>query len=785
MKTFTFLSTLAILSAMPMVSLAQSSQECQAQVYKFGKNSDGSPLTAVSKPARDNNKNCVINTPTGLAGNDLADFNHLSEGSDVYPYEWFMSLKSFSFADPDGKKTVYFHTSLDKNFGFMKAHSLDSVKLVNGTPRKIQYLVPYVGLTASWTSQRTDNKIVDEMNDVSKSADAFLRYEKATGQMKKEDQIIKEVTDVNGNKVQSIRMVGTNCSLCHSSALTYATNRAAEHETPEFRIQGAPAIVNMRGFFRDLIASTIVMFVRGNAMEEFLTDIKAKNPKLSHINPKKDAKEVMEYFCKEVANESKTRGILGNLIVRSSLTCKGAELLTMFRAAKLQDRERLYHARDAVRKALALLVRKTYNFKEEDKLGNLDYQIKYMATMGTGMKPPMEETIPGFGRTDAFGRISNLVLRGENPVDNTAPVSLPWIWGLKYMGNLHYNSNSNSVILRNVGQSLGLGAVITSDKLDTNINVHNLDRLEHLVHKIKVPEWNDVFKSVLNKDDETHYLSEFEIDRDPARLKRGYDIYTKQCASCHESNKFVGPANSLREYRMLPLSGGYDTFSPNTDPHAAKNAIIPVKVENKLTRQLEDIAFETKIFDDVGAIKARYYSTYGIPSDKQAEMEFRDLRGLEFFRDTLLGSKENKRGNDYGQCAEGLGYKARHLSGVWATSPYLHNGSVPNMMLLLTPDSNRPKFFNVESNQFDPKTLGLKNWERPEGSDVPCDKKKPREEHICFATNEIGNSNVGHNWGTKLSENPEEDLSLKEDLINFLKYLPPEPEYSWNSQSSY
>ena len=120
MRTLSVLSTLAILSAIPMTSFAQSSQECQAQVYKFANNSDGSPLTSRSVPAVDTSGKCVKNTPSGLAGNDLSDFNHLSEGSDVYPYEWFMSLKSFSFADPDGKKTVPFHTSLNKNFGLCR-----------------------------------------------------------------------------------------------------------------------------------------------------------------------------------------------------------------------------------------------------------------------------------------------------------------------------------------------------------------------------------------------------------------------------------------------------------------------------------------------------------------------------------------------------------------------------------------------------------------------------------------------------------------------------------------
>jgi cytochrome c peroxidase len=40
-------------------------------------------------------------------------------------------------------------------------------------------------------------------------------------------------------------------------------------------------------------------------------------------------------------------------------------------------------------------------------------------------------------------------------------------------------------------------------------------------------------------------------------------------------------------------------------------------------------------------------------------------------------------------------YKARPLDGIWATAPYLHNGSVPTLYDLLTPPDQRPASFNV------------------------------------------------------------------------------------------
>ncbi|OYZ14964.1 MAG: hypothetical protein B7Y39_16925 [Bdellovibrio sp. 28-41-41] len=495
---------------------AAEENNCEPQKYKFGGE-------AKTRPALDKRSGkCFHETPPGLYGNDLADFEHLSEGADVYPYEWFMSLKSASFKDDDNKISKAFSADMDKRFGFMEAHAQarNSVKKVNGQDRKIRYLMPYVGLTASWSNQKTDDSVINQTNNVGNSADAYERYENADGKFVSENQIVKDVTGTDGVKYKSIRMVGTNCSLCHSGSVSYSTNR---HFSPEFRIQGAPAMVNIRGFFKDLIGSTISMFVdpigKNDSLEKFLADIKQKNPTLSHIKPQEDAAEIKSHFCNELAKESQSLGTTGKLLISTTKVCLPSELRTLFKARKGKT-GRMFKAQDAIKSTYLLLLRKTYGFKTDDKIGHLDQRMKFLAFLSGGTNPAIMETASAFNRTDAFGRISNLVLRTEFPVDLTAPVSLPWIWGLKYMGNLHYNGNSNSVILRNVGQALGLGAMVTSAKLDTTVNVTNLDRLENLGHKIKVPEWNDVFKEVLNKDDDQKYLSEFEIDMDPSRLQR-------------------------------------------------------------------------------------------------------------------------------------------------------------------------------------------------------------------------------------------------------------------------
>ena len=80
-------------------------------------------------------------------------------------------------------------------------------------------------------------------------------------------------------------------------------------------------------------------------------------------------------------------------------------------------------------------------------------------------------------------------------------------------------------------------------------------------------------------------------------------------------------------------------------------------------------------------------------------------------------------------------YRARPLNGIWATAPYLHNGSVPDMVELLKPAAQRPTTFYVGNWEFDPARLGFE-WSSP----FPT--------AFLFDTRITGNSNAGHEHGT-------------------------------------
>jgi hypothetical protein len=106
----------------------------------------------------------------------------------------------------------------------------------------------------------------------------------------------------------------------------------------------------------------------------------------------------------------------------------------------------------------------------------------------------------------------------------------------------------------------------------------------------------------------------------------------------------------------------------------------------------------------------------------------------------------------FGSYAKTEGYANLPIDGTWARAPYLHNGSVPTLWDLLQPVEKRPVRFYRGSDLYDPVKLGFVS----EGEAAKANS-------FLFDTTVPGNSNVGHLWGTQLTD------AEKMDLIEFLK----------------
>jgi mono/diheme cytochrome c family protein len=106
-----------------------------------------------------------------------------------------------------------------------------------------------------------------------------------------------------------------------------------------------------------------------------------------------------------------------------------------------------------------------------------------------------------------------------------------------------------------------------------------------------------------------------------------------------------------------------------------------------------------------------------------------------------------------------LGYVAPPLDGVWATAPFLHNGSVPSLAALLD-SSKRPRYWtrNFGKNTFDPIHVGVDAHELAS----PADAFDP---HDVYDTTVPGQSAAGHTYGDGLTA--DERLAL----IEYIKTL--------------
>lgn len=107
-----------------------------------------------------------------------------------------------------------------------------------------------------------------------------------------------------------------------------------------------------------------------------------------------------------------------------------------------------------------------------------------------------------------------------------------------------------------------------------------------------------------------------------------------------------------------------------------------------------------------------------------------------------------------------LGYIAPPLDGVWATAPYLHNGSVPTLAALMD-SASRSRYwrFAAEEPEYDLQGLGWDFTEVPYGKEGAMSWD---ERNRIYDTSVHGYSNAGHTFGDELT--PDERAALLEYL---------------------
>ncbi len=371
----------------------------------------------------------------------------------------------------------------------------------------------------------------------------------------------------------------------------------------------------------------------------------------------------------------------------------------------------------------------------------------YLDTSFTEFKANLHlfPTPEGYGRTDALARIGNFVFGTElnnrkNLVVGDGPVNYPPIWDASWMDWVQYNGSIQQPMGRNVGEALGVRARINlvgypGTQFQNTIRIDNLHEIETLLggdalgKGVWSPKWP---ADVLGK-----------VDAD--KVARGEKLYNELCLHCHQPPMLSDEGRKPQHWTNNTNSAGRQFFKVTMIP-LAEIGTDPKEAQNFSNRTADSGPLGKGIVSARDGLK---YTTQKVIDQAYGDLKLSPEQQSEWngFRDNELLAP--------------LAYKARPHNGIWATPPYLHNGSVPNLFALLSPVSERPTVFYLGNKQYDPVKLGLNT--------------NPLKGASEFRTDLPGNSNAGHEFndgpkgngviGRKLSE--EERMQI----IEYLKTL--------------
>jgi hypothetical protein len=362
-----------------------------------------------------------------------------------------------------------------------------------------------------------------------------------------------------------------------------------------------------------------------------------------------------------------------------------------------------------------------------------DFKAVLDRLLGTAMNDwhrglyPTEE---GFGRTDAFGRIANSVFGDAIDESNyrvaNAPVSYPQVWDIWKFDWVQWNGSAMQPMARNIGEALGVGATLhlfdengsklpESQRYPSSVRLRDLYTLEETLKQLKPPTWpEEIFGKV-----------------DLELASQGRALFAENCAYCH------APDAVPRDQRLAPARDPewhlriVPTRIVGTDPTTADNIADHRFDISKLGWQKAELAkLDVKLF--------------GASLDEVDFASISSAKGLAYvtayvedraYRDAGIQPRERWRMDGYGLSIgvqEKRGYKARPLHGIWATPPFLHNGSVPSLFQVLSPVVERDTSFWVGNFEYDPKRAGFLTGKFDGG--------------FLFDTSVTGNGNRGHEF---------------------------------------
>jgi hypothetical protein len=568
--------------------------------------------------------------------------------------------------------------------------------------------------------------------------------------------------------------MGFSCSACHTNQINY--------NGTGIRIDGAPAMADMDTFLTDLGTALRLAQTPGAAHDRFVKNVLA----LGHYSTADEVDADLRIYALRLT---------AYRVINKSDTHYGFARLDAFGRIYNQVLEYVTNVQDVETILGELVQEKRITEADIDKGG--DKSIKaVLKTLdaksvlnGTDRDILMETLITNLNLKQVL-YFRNKMFNAPN-----APVSYPFLWDIPQHDYVQWNGIASNAGLgpigRNTGEVIGVFGTMNWSRSDhwtlagvfsgqgigntspidfsSSVDVHNLALIEDKLKSLHSPVWPE---NILPK-------------LDPAKVGRGGVVFAKYCAACHAEINRISDERRVVAHMTSQTNLGTDSqMAVNSAAYAGYSGILR---NTYITVGPGPILLNKQ--SPVAALLTK--ATTGVVATPDAD-KWWPRRFAEWLYDVIFSLRNNNiqaslKNGDYDPdtTAEPLNsimaYKGRSLNGIWATAPYLHNGSVPNLYDLLLPAAAmpgdppgtkyRPAKFIVGSREFDPVNVGFKTDGYP---------------GFQFLTDKLGNSNAGHEFGTRDAKdengNPIKDKdgnvaypALTEqqrwDLVEYLKSL--------------
>lgn len=538
--------------------------------------------------------------------------------------------------------------------------------------------------------------------------------------------------------------IGLTCAACHTGQINY--------RGLGMRIDGGPGGADMVGFLEALTKAMRAARDDPAVQQRFVKAVLARG---AYANADEVVKDIATY----------TQRLVSYNVINHSATNYGYARLDAF--------GRIYN------RTLEHLLNRS----------QLEAVLRNILTPGE-----IAEALKGVGDTLSSAERDQVILHvAKKPRDidwlkrelfikADAPVSYPFLWDVPQHDVVQWNGLGNNAGLgplgRNTGEVIGVfgtlewqdgseysltsllageGLTRKTTHFNSSVNAYNLRRIETHLVSLQSPQWP------------TGVFGAGSVDT--ARVARGERLFNKHCVTCHAGIERSSPTRRIVAYMSKVEEVG-------TDPTMADNSIHYQGYSGILRNGYVGAGVGNILLDKKAPIAALLTkATTNVLETPDPDKSFvqRWAEWLINIVKATLGNEikpSNKHGNytidtTVDPYASLHAYKGRALNGIWATAPYLHNGSVPTLYDLLLPaacpagdkDAEcRPTKFQVGSREFDPVKVGLKS----EGY-----------EGFTFDTRLAGNSNAGHEYGTVAVVKGEKTVQplSKEERLDLLDYL--------------